>query len=120
MAANDGPGLVKVALSPEGLARRRSVWLALSGLFLDTETRWSIPGAALILAESGYCEAELERIWSREAVPEWGRNLMRVAGEWGAFRLDEASLLRRAEGSFPTSARLTVWIFGRRHCQRRS
>jgi hypothetical protein len=86
------------ALSPGELDRRRPVWVALSDVFLDTETRWFFPRIARALAESGYEPDELVRIWRREAVPEFGTNLLSIAGEWGALAVDEGSLAARAEG----------------------
>lgn len=83
-------------MDPLELARRRPVWQSLSDVFLDTETRWSLPGIAAVLVESGYGPDELERIWRWELVPEFIGNLLQVAGEWGGLALDEASLLRRA------------------------
>lgn len=78
------------------LERRRKVWEALSDLFLDTETRWFLPQAALTLIESRYDAAELERIWRYEITPECAWNLFLVAGEWATMPIDEARLIRRA------------------------
>lgn len=85
------------------LQRRRPIWLALSELFLDTEVRPSIPYAALACLESGYGDAELERIWVREVSPVLRANLMSPAGVWAGFDAEwmERRILRRRKSWFP-------------------
>jgi hypothetical protein len=84
-------------MTPDDLSRRRPVWAALSDVFLDTETRRDFPRIARVLAESGYDEDEIVRIWQREAVPEFGLNLLDITGEWAALQVDERRLAARAD-----------------------
>jgi hypothetical protein len=79
-------------------ARRRKVWTALSDLFLDTEVRQWMPRMAAEVLASGYTDDEMRAIWSRELVPEFGPNLMQVAGEWTDLPYDEDGMVARAEG----------------------
>ena len=98
-------------MTQEELLRRRPVWDAMSDLFLDTETRWSVPHVARRCAESGYDEEALERIFWAEVFPEAISNLLNVAGEWGMLKLDEQALINRANhGSIP-------WLTRRAHGQ---
>jgi len=99
-------------VTPEDLARRRPVWVALSGLFLDTEVRPDVPLIARGCAESGYDDETLERIFWVEVFPEAIGNLLQVAGEWAALALDEAALIRRADvGRMPRRRRfLSGWM----------
>ncbi len=91
------------------LLRRRPVWEAMSDLFLDTETRWSVPYVARRCAESGYDDEALERIFWAEVFPEAIGNLLDIAGEWGMLKLDEQALINRANhGSIP-------WLTRRAH-----
>lgn len=83
-------------MTKEELLRRKPLWEAVSDLFLDTETRWSVPYVARRCAESGYDDEELERIFWGEVFPEALPNLLQVAGEWGVLALDEAALIKRA------------------------
>ena len=86
-------------MTPDDLSRRRPVWVALSDVFLDTETRWYFPRIARVLAESGYGEPHITRIWRREAVPEFGINLLDITGEWAMLEADDRRLAARADGS---------------------
>ena len=96
-------------MTHEELAKRRPVWDAMSELFLDTETRWSVPHVARRCAESGYDDEALERIFWAEVFPEGIDNLLQVAGEWAALSLDEAALIKRANtGTIP-------WLTRRAH-----
>lgn len=96
-------------MTKDELLRRRPVWEAMSDLFLDTETRWSVPFVARRCAESGYDDETLERIFWAEVFPEAIDNLLQVAGEWGMLALDEASLIKRANhGGIP-------WLTRRAH-----
>jgi hypothetical protein len=69
----------------------------MSDLFVDTETRWSIPFIALALAASGYSPEELDDIWEREILPECLSNVQAVVGERAILVLDEQRLVARAE-----------------------
>lgn len=83
-------------MTHEELERRRPVWDAMSDLFLDTETRWSVPHVARRCAESGYDDETLEHIFWGEVFPEAIPNLLDIAGEWGMLQLPEAALIKRA------------------------
>lgn len=83
-------------MTQEELLRRKPVWEAMSDLFLDTETRWSVPYVARRCAESGYDDEALERIFWGEVFPEAIPHMRQVAGEWGLLALDEAALIKRA------------------------
>lgn len=96
-------------MTREELARRQPVWEAMTDLFLDTETRWSVPYVARRCAESGYDDEALERIFWAEVFPEAIPNLLQVAGEWGVLELDEQALINRANhGHIP-------WLTRRAH-----
>lgn len=91
-------------MTQEELLRRRPVWEAMSDLFLDTETRWSVPSVARRCAESGYDDEALERIFWAEVFPEAIDHLLQVAGK--TLALNEAALIKRANhGSIPWLAR---------------
>ncbi|AZI43310.1 hypothetical protein EHF33_11615 [Deinococcus psychrotolerans] len=83
--------------TPAQLAVRRRVWDAFGELFLDTDTRPSLPLIARRLAESGLDEAALGEIWREEVTPALLFNLTLVAGEWAYFDLDwlEEQIVRR-------------------------
>lgn len=85
-------------MDDEERARRRKVWTALSDLFLDTEVRQWMPRMANEVLAAGYTDDEMRSIWSRELVPEFGPNLMQVAGEWTDLPYDEDGMVARAEG----------------------
>lgn len=91
----------KTPLTPEELERRRPVWDAMSDVFLDTETRWSMPYVAYVLTASGYSREELDSIWSNEIIPECAWNLLQLAGEWALLVVDETALAERAAGKRP-------------------
>jgi hypothetical protein len=84
-------------LTAEDVARRRPVWVAMSDVFLDTETRWGFPWIAQVMVASGLAWEELDAIWRDEIYPECQGNLFQVAGEWALLTLDEPRLIRRAE-----------------------
>lgn len=100
-------------LEGDELARRRAVWEALADLFLDTETRWQLPAIAAVLVESGYSAEELERIWRRELLPEFGGNVLQVAGAWAGLRVDDDRLAVRAAGHTSLGERVIGWLAGR-------
>lgn len=83
--------------TPAQLSARRPVWDALGNLFLDTDTRATLPLIACRLAESGLDEAALNEIWREEVTPALLFNLSLVAGEWAYFDLDflERRIVRR-------------------------
>ncbi len=86
-------------LTSEDLDRRTPVWDAMSDLFVDIETRWAVPRIALVLVQSGFGSAELERIWHREVVPECAGNLANHGDPTKAFVVDVTALTARAEGA---------------------
>lgn len=70
------------------LDRRRSVWLALSDLFLDTDVHLWREGNTRRLAASTYSLDELDAILREEVYPACSANLSLVAGEWAGFDPD--------------------------------
>jgi len=96
-------------MTQEELLRRRPVWAAMRELFLDTETRWSVPSVARCCAVSGYDDDALERLFWAEVFPEAIGNLTQVAGEWTGLAVDEQALINRANhGTIP-------WLTRRAH-----
>ncbi len=77
-------------LRPAGsdLAGRRTVWLALSDLFLDTDVNLFREGDIRTLAASPYSLDELDAILREEVYPACSFNLTLVAGEWAGFDAD--------------------------------
>ncbi|MFV3413101.1 hypothetical protein ACNFH8_12645 [Pseudomonas sp. NY15436] len=68
---------------------RESVWLALSELWLDTETtETDINYIARTLAVSDFPLGELEAIYRLEVVPVVYPNALATAGEWTGFDAD--------------------------------
>ncbi len=68
---------------------RESVWLALSELWLDTETtEATISYIADTLVVSGFPLDELEAIYRFEVVPAVYSNALTTAGEWAGFDAD--------------------------------
>lgn len=83
----------------EELPRRRPVWEAMSGFFLDNELDDNaVQQIAGMLRRSGYSETELEDILETELAPLLYGNLcpwVTVAGVWHAFDVEwiESQLL---------------------------
>lgn len=93
------------------LEHRRPVWIALSDLFLDTDTSLSRSWRVEILAESPYSIDELEKILADEVYPVCRWNLINPAGEWADFdlkRLEQSILQPR-----PSFYRWCGFNFGR-------
>jgi hypothetical protein len=96
---------------------RLPVWNALSEFFLDTSLQESDRRRiAAALAKSPYTLAEIEEILRYEVYPACHHNLLRMAGDWGAF--DEKWLAERIAplcGKRPRRRmpRLHAWMFGR-------
>ena len=67
---------------------RRPVWLALSDMFLDTDTALFREGNTRRLAAAPYSLAELDTILREEVYPACSFNLREVAGEWAGFDAD--------------------------------
>jgi hypothetical protein len=81
------------------LERRRTVWNALSELYLDTELdEHDRERIAAVLVASGYSARQLEEILYRELHPVLHGNLLSVAGEWAGFETKwlQEQILRRA------------------------
>ncbi len=72
-------------MSPDEIAARRPVWIALADLFLDTDVRLSYAHIADVLGGTVFSPAELKRILDREVTPALQGNLLTVAGEWASF-----------------------------------
>lgn len=69
----------------------------MTDLFLDTETRWSVPWVALRCAESGLDDATLDQVFWCEVFPLAIFNLHDIAGEWAMLELPENALIAAAE-----------------------
>lgn len=80
-------------MMPDDLSTRRPVWLALSDLYLDTDTSRWYPQIAAVLADSGYPLEQLRQILLHEVHPAVRANLFAVAGVWTGF--DEDWLVER-------------------------
>jgi len=82
---------------------RRGVWIALAEQFLDTETRYLIPSAALRCVESGISAGEARHIWCHEVFPAVGANLFEIAGEWAGWNeewlVERIAAQRERDGS---------------------
>jgi hypothetical protein len=91
-----------VKLTTKDLNHRRTVWEALSDLFLDTDDSPGRSWRIRVLATSPYSLDELEKILIDEVYPVCRANLSSVAGEWTGFDLQwlEARILRRLQSPF--------------------
>ena len=70
----------------QDLARRRPVWAALSGVFLDQAIDDACRSRIVdVLVASGYSIGEVRDIFWRELCPALHANLQSVAGEWAGF-----------------------------------
>ena len=86
--ARESPGDA-VGSSPDDaawIAQRRSLWVALSALFLDTELT-PADGAriAQVMADSGLSLRELRAVYAREVAPVVSANLRMTARVWSSF-----------------------------------
>ncbi|HWM85816.1 MAG TPA: hypothetical protein VNO33_08255 [Kofleriaceae bacterium] len=92
---------------------RRAVWLALADQFLDTETRHSIPPAALACVEAGHSAEEARDIWRYEVTPVLWLNLRVTAGEWACWNEEWlADQIARRRGRWPNRAgRLAALVY---------
>lgn len=75
------------------LAERKKVWIALSDLFLDTDTSIFHENIVKALLASPYSIAEIEKIMLYEVYPVCRWNLLSIAGEWAGF--DEKWLVEK-------------------------
>ena len=80
-------------MTPQELAIRRLVWVAMSELFLDTDVRLWYAATARVLADSPFSIDELAVIFKNEVAPVVGWNLLSVVGVWDGF--DEDWLVSR-------------------------
>jgi hypothetical protein len=90
--------------------QNRKLQLAMSELYLDTETRVFVPALALEFVRSQMTAQELRDIWRYEVTPAVSGNLRSVAGE--AFGFDAEWLSQRIEEKRikPPRGRLMAWI----------
>ena len=73
-------------LSAEALKIREPLWVALSGLFLDTEPDAAdFERMAHAVRASGLSPAEIDTVLWDELFPVLAPNLLSVAGQWGYF-----------------------------------
>lgn len=73
-------------MEPVAIDRRKTVWLALSEFYLDTELQpTDFDRIKLIFAQSGYSIDEIKRINYEEVAPVLIDNLLSPAGVWGGF-----------------------------------
>lgn len=86
-------GAVVVAHKADDDAARIPVWIALSGLYLDTEVEHFHDAIAATLAASPFDLDELHAMLMRDVHPVLFTNLMAPAGVWDGF--DEAWLVER-------------------------
>ncbi|HEX3135412.1 MAG TPA: hypothetical protein VHX44_17745 [Planctomycetota bacterium] len=86
----------------EDIDQRRTVWEALSELYLDTDTSLTRASRAKVLASSSYSLAELEKILANEVHPVCFPNQFQIAGEWVGFDLEwlEKGILKRQSSAF--------------------
>jgi len=103
---------------------RERVWFCMAEHFLDTETRQSLPGTALVCLEAGYDAAQLGEIWRDEVTPALAFNLLSVAGEWAywdrAWLTERVARQRRGGAwSWLRRALRVDWLAGpRESCER--
>ncbi len=67
---------------------REDVWEAFADLFLDTETRTTIPRAALTCVEAGMTREAAFEAWAFEVTPAVWWNGWSMAGEWAGWNRD--------------------------------
>lgn len=77
------------------LEQRKLVWIALSDLFLDTDTTTFHENIVKALLASPYSVEELKQIMLNEVYPVLRWNLICVAGEWSGF--DEDLLVEKIQ-----------------------
>lgn len=101
------PAMKGSPFEEDELKVRRPVWLALSDLFLDTDTTLLEPQIVRTLAASPYSEVELERILVREVQPVCWPNVF--WWEWAGFDpewLEAQITKRRTSMTF-----LAMWLY---------
>ena len=99
-------------LDEQQIQKRRSVWVALSELWLDTElSAEDLERIARVLAGSDLTIAQLRQVYLVEVAPVVSTNLLTVAGEWAGF--DEewlCSQILRNLRDRPRCTRLWSWF----------
>ncbi|MBS2033917.1 hypothetical protein JST97_02965 [bacterium] len=88
------------------LSQRERLWLALSELFLDTESRGELPRLAHVALSSGFSWDMVERIYLEEVAPVAGPNLFDLAGDWAGFPPDW--LFAQIRGRAPGTTRISL------------
>ena len=88
------------------LSQRERLWLALSDLFLDTESRGELPRLAGVALSSGLSWDVVERIYLEEVAPVAGPNLFELAGDWAGFPQDW--LFEQIRGRAPGTTRISL------------
>lgn len=81
--------------TPEAVARRSALWLALAELFLDTDTKRFRRSIAETIVKEGFTAEEAERILRWDVRPALYWNLLHAAGEWSGW--DETWVLARVQ-----------------------
>lgn len=104
-------------LNDAEVERRLPVWAAFADLFLDTEMQPSdYQRIALQLSVSGYSKDEMQRILSSEVAPAFVFNLEDVAGEWGAWAIEDVRTIMMS--SLGRSASPAKGLFARVRARR--
>lgn len=81
-------------ISKEEIERRKFLWIALSGLFLDTGLQYEdCKYIACTIKRSGYTLEQAENILKYEVLPVCYANLLSTAGAWSSF--DEDWLIKK-------------------------
>ena len=93
------------------LEERKKVWIALSDLFLDTDTSIFHENIVKALLASPYSVVELKSIMLHEVYPVCRWNLLNVAGEWVGF--DEEWLVEKISKQRNVLSLIWVNIVGR-------
>lgn len=93
------------------LVERKKVWLALSDLFLDTDTSIFYANIVKVLLASTYSIEELKKIMLFEVYPVCRWNLLCVAGEWEGF--DEEWLVEKISKQRNVISLIWVYTIGR-------
>ena len=89
-----------------------ALWLALSDLFLDTETRWSLPRIAGIAVKRGFTWPQVKFALEKEVAPVVGPNLLSVAGEWAGFEEDWLfKNIRSSKNSLIKQGAAKIWSY---------
>lgn len=99
------------------LEQRKKVWIVLSDLFLDTDTKLFHENIIKVLVASPYNIGELKNIMLNEVHPVCRWNLINPIGEWAGFDeewlvgeiLKEPSILSKVW--IKTIGKLSIWSY---------